>query len=168
MYIHNWIFVFFSKYLLHVSGLTVSSSGRTLFHFSKPSAYCKLVTTVEWHRVKYIICWVVLQSCLQLLKKYCLLVMAKIFFVIWKSLETLLDTSDLSISVTAYLGRCSVLTSMPFVEVCNRPEVPHAYGSGVRNLWLAAICCPRHGLVLAAETFDMTESLSVLILAKPT
>jgi len=55
---------------------------------------------------------------------------------------------------------------MPFVEVCNRPEVPHAQRSGVGNPQFAAVCCPRHGVVLAAETFGVTESLSILILAK--
>ena len=59
--------------------------------------------------------------------------MAKMFMIILKTLEALLDMGDLSIYVTTYLRRCSDLTTMPFVEVCNRPEVPHAYGSGVRN-----------------------------------
>ena len=108
--------------------------GEIFINFSKPYAYCKVVTVAELHRVKYIICWVVLQSCLQLLQKYCLVVMAKMFMIILKTLEALLDMGDLSIYVTTYLRRCSDLTTMPFVEVCNRPEVPHAYGSGVRNL----------------------------------
>jgi hypothetical protein len=60
--------------------------------------------------------------------------MAKKFLIILKNLEELLDMADLSAPVTTYLRRCSALTTMPFVEVCNKPEVPHAYGSGVRNL----------------------------------
>jgi len=48
--------VLFTKYLLHVSALTMPSSGRTLYHFSKPSAYCKVITVVELQSMRYM--WV--------------------------------------------------------------------------------------------------------------
>ena len=41
MHIYNWIFVLFTKYLVRVSALTLSSAVRTLI-ISKPSAYCKV------------------------------------------------------------------------------------------------------------------------------
>jgi hypothetical protein len=53
--------------------------------------------------------------------------------IILKTLETLLDMADLSMFATTYLRRCSVLTKMPLIEICNKPEVQHAYGSGVHN-----------------------------------
>jgi hypothetical protein len=38
----------FAKYLPHVLALTAPSSGRTPYHVSKPSAYRKVVTVVEF------------------------------------------------------------------------------------------------------------------------
>jgi hypothetical protein len=38
------IFLLFTKYPLHVSARTAPSSGRTLYHFSEPSAYREVVT----------------------------------------------------------------------------------------------------------------------------
>ena len=52
--LYSWIFVLFTKYPLHVSALTLSSSGRTLIT-SKPSVCRKVVTLVELQSTKYII-----------------------------------------------------------------------------------------------------------------
>ena len=53
---HVQLNILFTKCMLHVSALTGPSSGRTLYHFSKPSAYCKVVTVAELQSVEYIIC----------------------------------------------------------------------------------------------------------------
>ena len=55
--------------LVHVSALTVSSSGRTLI--TSQNRLCQVVTMAELQSKKYIICEFK-QSCLQLLKQYCL------------------------------------------------------------------------------------------------
>jgi len=53
------------QYLLHVSALTAPSSGRTLCHFSRPTAYCKVVITVELPSMKFIVL-----GCLQIVYSY--------------------------------------------------------------------------------------------------
>jgi hypothetical protein len=55
MNLHNWIFVSFTKYLLHVSAFIAPSSSRTLIT-SKNICYCKVVAEAELHSVKHIIC----------------------------------------------------------------------------------------------------------------
>jgi hypothetical protein len=75
----------FTKCLLYVLALTVPSSGRTLCHFSKPSAYCK-VTMVDyraWNKS----CGFFLQSCLQLLKQYWPIMALKSFLKVLKTLS---------------------------------------------------------------------------------
>jgi len=47
-----------------------------LFITSNPSAYCKVVALVELQSMKCIVYGVFLESCLQLLKQYCFVVMA--------------------------------------------------------------------------------------------
>jgi hypothetical protein len=47
---------------------------KNIYHFSKASACCKVVTMVEVQSTNYIICGFFLQSRLQFLKQYCLIV----------------------------------------------------------------------------------------------
>ena len=73
MHMYNWMFLLFTKYVLHVLAFTASFSGR---NFITSQNHLLVVRLLQWlsYRARNVSCGF-LQSCLQLLKQYCLVVM---------------------------------------------------------------------------------------------
>jgi hypothetical protein len=73
---YDVIFALFTKYPPRVSTLPVPCSGINLITSQTASGYCKGFTFVELESMRYINSGCLLQSCVQLLQQYCVLVRA--------------------------------------------------------------------------------------------